>query len=102
MSDWSATGFPRAVALRIIEETYQRTIGLRLQELKHYQAFSVSVYGELVPPIISGLWPLVRAHSGILLLDLCSGVRIVVLQAASQSGCPAFAIQMMQKPAEMA
>ena len=102
VAGWSTTGLPRAVALRIVEETYQRTVGPRTHELNHYQAFSDSVYGELMPSLVSRLLSLSRARPGTLLLDLGSGVGNVVLQAALQSGCSAFGVEVMEKPAEMA
>lgn len=102
VASWSATGLPRAVALRIVEETYQRTVGPRTHELNHYQAFSDSVYGELMPSLVSRILSLARARPDALLLDLGSGVGNVVLQAALQSGCTAFGVELMEKPAEMA
>ncbi|KAI0264980.1 S-adenosyl-L-methionine-dependent methyltransferase [Gloeopeniophorella convolvens] len=102
VAGWANTGLPRAVALRIVEETYQRTVGPRTHELKHYQAFSDSVYGELMPPLVSRLVALSGVRPGSLLLDLGSGVGNVVLQAALQSGCTAFGVELMEKPAEMA
>jgi [histone H3]-lysine79 N-trimethyltransferase len=102
VAGWSGTGLPRAVALRIVEETYQRTVGPRTHELNHYQAFSDSVYGELMPSLVSRLLSLTRARPGMLLVDLGSGVGNVVLQAALQSGCSAFGVEVMEKPAEMA
>ncbi|KAH9172908.1 S-adenosyl-L-methionine-dependent methyltransferase [Lactarius sanguifluus] len=102
VAGWSATGLPRPVALRIVEETYQRTVGPRTHELNHYQAFSDTVYGELMPSLVSRLLSFARARPGTLLLDLGSGVGNVVLQAALQSGCSAFGVELMEKPAEMA
>jgi len=102
VAGWSATGLPRAVALRIVEETYQRTVGPRTHELNHYQAFSDTVYGELMPSLVSRLLSLTQACPDMLLLDLGSGVGNVVLHAALQSGCSAFGVEIMEKPAEMA
>jgi H3 lysine-79-specific histone-lysine N-methyltransferase len=102
VADWSSTGLPSAIALRIVEETYQRTVGPRTHELNHYQAFSDSVYGELMPSLVSRILSLARARPDALLLDLGSGVGNVVLQAALQSGCTAFGVELMEKPAEMA
>lgn len=102
VTDWSATGLPSAVALRIVEETYQRTVGPRTHELNHYQAFSDTVYGELMPSLVSRLLFLTRANPDTLFLDLGSGVGNVVLHAALQSGCTAFGVEVMEKPAEMA
>lgn len=102
VAGWSATGLPAAVAVRIVEETYQRTVGPRTHELSHYRAFSDSVYGELMPSLVSRLLSLSRAQPGTLLLDLGSGVGNVVLQAALQSGCSAFGVEVMERPAGMA
>jgi len=102
VAGWSATGLPCAVALRIVEETYQRTVGPRTHELNHYQAFSDTVYGELMPSLVSRLLSLTRTRPDMLLLDLGSGVGNVVLHAALQSGCFAFGVEIMEKPAEMA
>ena len=74
MSGWSATGFPGAVVLRVVEETYQHTVGPHTHELNHYQTFIDSVYGKLIPPLVSRLLSLARARSGTLLLDLGSRV----------------------------
>jgi len=102
VAGWKETGLPRSVALRIVEETYQRTVGPRTHELNHYQAFSDTVYGELMPSLVSRLLSLSRARPGTLLLDLGSGVGNVVLHAALQSGCSAFGVEVMEKPSEMA
>ena len=102
VAGWNAIGLPRSVALRIVEETYQRTVGPRTHELNHYQAFSDTVYGELMPSLVSRLLSLSRARPGTLLLDLGSGVGNVVLHAALQSGCSAFGVEVMEKPSEMA
>jgi H3 lysine-79-specific histone-lysine N-methyltransferase len=102
VADWSATGLPRAIALRIVEETYQRTVGPRTHELSQYQAFSDTVYGELMPSLVSRLLSLTGAGPGTLLLDLGSGVGNVILHAALQSGCSAFGVEVMGKPSEMA
>ena len=102
VAGWSATGLPPAVALRIVEETYQRTVGPRTHELNNYRAFSDTVYGELMPSLVSRLLFLTRANPDTLFLDLGSGVGNVVLHAALQSGCTAFGVEVMEKPAEMA
>ena len=93
---------PRAVALRIVEETYQRKVGPRTNELNYYQTFSDSVYGELMPPLVSRFLSLARARPDTLFLDLGSGVGNVVLQAALQSGCTPLGVELMEKPAEIA
>ncbi len=96
VAGWRATGLPSAVALRIVEETHQRTDGPRTHELSQYQAFSDTVYGELMPSLASRLLSLTRAGPGTLLLDLGSGVVNIVVHAALQSGCSAFGIEVME------
>lgn len=100
---WTATGLPSAVARRIVEETYQRVVGPRVPELKKYESFSSTVYGELLPNFIEdyiirlgGLGP------GKLIIDLGSGVGNVPIQASLQSGCTSFGIEIMEAPADMA
>lgn len=100
---WTPTGLPSAVARRIIEETYQRVVGPRIAELRKYESFSSTVYGELLPNFVEdniirlgGLGP------GKLLVDLGSGVGNVPIQAALQTGCTSFGIEVMEAPADIA
>ena len=74
VSGCSATGLPRAIALRIVEETYQRSVCPRTHGLNHHQAFSDSVYGELMPLLVSRLSSLARPRHSTLLLDLGRGL----------------------------
>ena len=76
MSGCSATGFPRAVVLRIVEETYQRSVCPSTHELNHHQALSDSVYGELMPLLVSRLLSLAHPRHDTLLIDLGSGLGI--------------------------
>ena len=100
--EWATSGIPTKVVKRIVEETYQRTVGPRTSELGNYPAFSDYVYGELQPDFISDLLHLAHLRPGMLLLDLGCGVGNVVLQAALQSGCDTFGIEFMAAPADMA
>ncbi|THH17203.1 hypothetical protein EW146_g3567 [Bondarzewia mesenterica] len=100
--NWASSGLPTKVAKRIVDETYQRTVGPRTSELGNYPPFSNYVYGELLPDFISDLIHLSRLRPGMLLLDLGCGVGNVVLQAALQSGCDAFGIEFMPSPADIA
>jgi H3 lysine-79-specific histone-lysine N-methyltransferase len=52
VADWRETELPSVVALRIVEETYQQMFGPRTHELSQYQAFSDTVYGELMPSLV--------------------------------------------------
>ncbi|KAI0056768.1 DOT1-domain-containing protein [Artomyces pyxidatus] len=93
---------PRKVVLRLIEETYQRTVGPRTDELKRYEAFSSAVYGELMPSLVAAIVERTCLRPGMLLMDLGSGVGNVVLQAALQSGCNAFGVEVMKGPSALA
>jgi cyclopropane fatty-acyl-phospholipid synthase-like methyltransferase len=55
-----------------------------------------------MPSLDSHLLFLARTRPGTLFLDLGGGVGNVVLYAALQSGCSATAVEVMEKPAEMA
>ncbi len=105
---WSKTGIPQKVVLRIIEETYQRCIGPHVGALRRYSAFSSEVYGELTPYLVTEILREVgitdnpsKCGEGKLFLDLGSGVGNVVLQAALQSGCRAFGVEVMEHPARL-
>ncbi|THH11352.1 hypothetical protein EW145_g707 [Phellinidium pouzarii] len=99
---WSKTGIPQGVVLRIIEETYQRCIGPHIDKLKKYSAFSSQVYGELMPSFVSDIIEQTGLRPDSLFVDLGSGVGNVVLQAALQSGCKAFGVELMAGPAKLA
>ena len=57
---------------------------------------------NLTRPIVSHLFPLALALPGQPLPTLGRGIGCVVLQAATESGCSAFSIDLMERPAEMA
>ncbi|KAI0042141.1 DOT1-domain-containing protein [Auriscalpium vulgare] len=99
---WNPTGLPRALALRIMEETYQRVVGPHTNELKRYTAFSSQTYGELTPALVAKLIAQTRLGPGSLFLDLGSGVGNVAIQAALQAGSSAFGVEMMPGPADLA
>ena len=105
MDGWNTTGFPRAVAFCIVEETYQRTIDHRTHDLKHYEAFSDSVYGdsgELMPLLVARLLSLAQVSPCMILLDLWQSVGKAMLQAVLQCGCSLLGVEIMEKLAEMA
>jgi H3 lysine-79-specific histone-lysine N-methyltransferase len=78
------------------------TVAPRTHELNHYQAFSDTVYGELMPFLVSRLLSFTRADPDTLFLGLGSSVSNVVFHASLQSGCTAFGVEVMEKPTEMA
>ncbi|KAG6334088.1 hypothetical protein ID866_5004 [Astraeus odoratus] len=102
---WARTsprGISRRVLLRVVEETYQRTIGPNIAKLRQYSAFSSEVYGELMPSFTTNIMIQTALHAGSLLVDLGSGVGNVLIQAALSTGCSAFGVEVMAGPAALA
>ncbi|RDB28649.1 Histone-lysine N-methyltransferase, H3 lysine-79 specific [Hypsizygus marmoreus] len=99
---WSAKGMPKKVLMRIIEENYQRSVGPHVQTLKQYEAFSSTVYGELMPSLAHEMIQITKLHEDSLFLDLGSGVGNVVVQASLQTGCRSYGIELMPAPAKIA
>jgi len=99
---WSATGMPKNISLRLVEETYQRCVGPQVHTLRNYEAFSSETYGELMPSLVSDIIRHTGLSEGSLFLDLGCGVGNVVLQASLQTGCRSFGIEIMPTPAGMA
>ncbi|KAL4069240.1 histone methylation protein DOT1-domain-containing protein [Scleroderma citrinum] len=103
--DWaqsSPRGIPRRVLLRVVEETYQRTVGPNVGQLSRYSAFSSEVYGELMPSFITNVIAQTGLRTGSLLVDLGSGVGNVLVQASLSTGCSAFGVEVMAGPAALA
>ncbi|TDL28959.1 DOT1-domain-containing protein [Rickenella mellea] len=99
---WSTTGIPQKVMTRIIEETYQRSIGPNIAKLRQYSAFSSEVYGELMPAFTSDIVNATGLRPDALFVDLGCGVGNVVLQASLQTGCRSFGIEIMPGPSSLA
>ena len=98
----SPRGIPRRVLLRIVEETYQRTVGPNIAQLSRYSAFSSEVYGELMPSFTTNVVAQTGLRTGSLLVDLGSGVGNVLVQASLATGCSAFGVEIMAGPAALA
>lgn len=88
--------------MRIIEENYQRTVGPNVPSLKRYEAFSSTVYGELMPSLAQEMINITRLKEDSLFVDLGSGVGNVVVQASLQTGCRSYGIELMPHPARVA
>lgn len=93
---------PKKVLMRIIEENYQRCVGPNVQSLKQYEAFSSTVYGELMPSLAHEIIQLTGLKEDSLFLDLGSGVGNIVVQASLQTGCKSYGIELMTAPAKVA
>ncbi|KAI9698724.1 MAG: Nucleosomal histone H3-Lys79 methylase [Candelina mexicana] len=87
---------------RILDQTYSRTVSLRVASLKQYQNGTDNVYGELLPRFISKIFKDTRLKSEHLFIDLGSGVGNVVLQAALEVGCESWGCEMMDIPCDLA
>ncbi|KIL71110.1 hypothetical protein M378DRAFT_156064 [Amanita muscaria Koide BX008] len=102
VENWEESGLPKKVLMRIIEENYQRVVGPNVVSLKQYEAFSSTVYGELMPSLVHEIVQLTGLREESLFLDLGSGVGNVVVQASLQTGCKSFGIELMPAPARIA
>ncbi|KAF8895017.1 histone methylation protein DOT1-domain-containing protein [Gymnopilus junonius] len=99
---WEQTGMPEKVLMRIIEENYQRAVGPNVPSLKQYEAFSSTVYGELMPSLAHEMISITNLREDSLFLDLGSGVGNVVVQASLQTGCKSYGVELMPHPARVA
>ncbi|KAG6874167.1 hypothetical protein C0995_005585 [Termitomyces sp. Mi166 len=102
VAQWTQTGMPKKVLMRIIEENYQRSVGPYVQSLKAYEAFSSTVYGELMPSLAYEMIQITRLREDSLFLDLGSGVGNVCVQASLQTGCRSYGIEVLPGPAKLA
>ncbi|KAG5351773.1 Histone-lysine N-methyltransferase, H3 lysine-79 specific [Termitomyces sp. T112] len=102
VTQWTQTGMPKKVLMRIIEENYQRSVGPYVQSLKAYEAFSSTVYGELMPSLAYEMIQISRLREDSLFLDLGSGVGNVCAQASLQTGCRSYGIEVLPGPAKIA
>lgn len=99
---WSNTGIPPKVVERIMDETYQRSVGPRIPEVRKYAAFSSLTYGELLFKFVDEIVQKTGVRSNSLFLDLGSGVGNVVMQVALQTGCTAYGIEVQEVAASIA
>ncbi|TFK76628.1 DOT1-domain-containing protein [Pluteus cervinus] len=102
VSTWTEKGMPKNVLMRIIEENYQRSVGPHVRSLKQYEAFSSTVYGELMPSLAHEIIQITGLKEDSLFLDLGSGVGNVVVQASLQTGCTSYGIELLKAPARVA
>ena len=99
---WKETGLPKKLLMRIVEENYQRSVGPNVPKLRQYQAFTSTVYGELMPSLIDEIACLTNLKEDSVFLDLGSGVGNVCVQASLQTGCSSFGVELMPTPAKVA
>ncbi|KAJ3751202.1 DOT1-domain-containing protein [Lentinula detonsa] len=100
---WSNNGgLPTKVLMRILDENYQRCVGPNISKLRKYEAFTSKVYGEILPSLVHELLSLSKLNQDSLFMDLGSGVGNVVVQAALQTGCKSYGIELVEGPAQVA
>jgi len=101
VTSWTGQALPEKILMRIVEENYQRTVGPNIRSLRRYEAFSSTVYGELMPSFVQEIIQTTGLNEDGLFLDLGSGVANVVVQASLQSGCKSYGIELMPHPARL-
>ncbi|KAK7041733.1 Nucleosomal histone H3-Lys79 methylase [Paramarasmius palmivorus] len=93
-------GIPEKLLMRVIEENYQRSVGPHVNKLR-----SSTVYGELLPPLVSTLLtthcPALYTSPKATFLDLGSGVGNICVQASLQTGCFSYGIEIQRNPSEV-
>ncbi|KAJ7898790.1 S-adenosyl-L-methionine-dependent methyltransferase [Mycena leptocephala] len=98
---WTDTPLPTEVLMRIMEETYQRSVGPHVKNLKTHGTSPDAVYGELMPSLAHKIIHFTKLKEDSLFLDLGSGVGNVVVQASLQTGCHSYGIELNPKPAKI-
>lgn len=98
---WPSSEIPNRVLMRIIDETYQRSVGPHALKLNRYEAFSSEVYGELMPSFTSDIIAATHLHKDSLFMDLGCGVGNVLVQASLETCCRSYGIEVMPTPAEV-
>jgi len=101
IKSWPQSGIPNKVLTRIIDETYQRSVGPHALKLNRYEAFSSEVYGELMPSFTSDIIAATGLHKDSLFMDLGCGVGNVLVQASLETCCRSYGIEVMPTPAEV-
>lgn len=101
IKNWPQSEIPNKVLMRIIDETYQRSVGPHALKLNRYEAFSSEVYGELMPSFTSDIIAATGLHKDSLFMDLGCGVGNVLVQASLETCCRSYGIEVMPTPAEV-
>lgn len=86
---------PFLLVEHILAQTYARTVAPKVDTLKEYEAFSSTVYGELLPKFTTKLFKEVGLTKDKVFVDLGSGTGNVVLHAALEIGCESWGCEIM-------
>lgn len=95
-------GVPEYVWRTIQEQVYARVAAPHVDSLKNYEAFSDSVYGEMLPPFLNEVERIANLGSNSVFVDLGSGIGNCLLQASLQTGCEAYGCEYMPAPSKIA
>lgn len=87
---------------RITTQIYGRTVSPKVESLRAYKNGSDNVYGELLPRFCSNIFQKIKLSHEDVFIDLGSGVGNVVLQAALETGCESWGVEMMPNPCDLA
>ncbi|KAI9890102.1 MAG: Nucleosomal histone H3-Lys79 methylase [Vezdaea aestivalis] len=93
---------PLPLIERILNQSYARTVSLKVESLRKYENGTDNVYGELLPKFITTILTDSRLTSNQIFVDLGSGVGNVVLQAALEVGCESWGCEMMENACALA
>ncbi|WFD21919.1 [histone H3]-lysine(4) N-trimethyltransferase [Malassezia equina] len=95
-------GVPEDLWRTIQEQVYARVAAPHVDSLKHYEAFSDSVYGEMLPPFLNEVERIAHLGTSSVFVDLGSGIGNCLLQASLQTGCEAYGCEYMPAPSSIA
>lgn len=98
----SRRNLPLDFVNRITTQIYGRTVSPKVESLRAYKNGSDNVYGELLPRFCSNIFQQVKLNHEDVFIDLGSGVGNVVLQAALETGCESWGVEMMKNPCDLA
>ncbi|TIB71492.1 DOT1-domain-containing protein [Wallemia mellicola] len=97
----NAKGIHPRVWQHISDQTYQRVVGPRVNELRQYEAFSSNIYGEILSPFVAHIAHKLNIGPNSTFIDLGAGVGNLVLQMSLATGCKSFGVEQMNTPADL-
>ncbi len=95
-------GIPQELVEFILDQVYDRTVAPKVDLLAKYENGTDNVYGELLHPFITNIFDRTKLSSGMVFVDLGSGVGNVTLQAALERGCESWGCEMMENACNLA
>jgi H3 lysine-79-specific histone-lysine N-methyltransferase len=95
-------GVPRELVHFMLGQVYDRTVAPKVDLLRKYDNGTDNIYGELLHPFVSDIFDRTKLSSGMVFVDLGSGVGNVTLQAALERGCESWGCEMMDNACNLA